>query len=150
MREREQHRHVEWDGTLPVASIITPCHPTHTHTHARTHTHTHTAGYSYLALEYFDFFRAFVPLDMDHYGNVEVVFELLAAEDQLVEALQVCRSYEGSDVEEKYYETLLEACHKSKWRTARCVYACDGFGGGCMLWLHTHTSIHCKVLVSVV
>ena len=92
--------------------------------HTHTHTHTHTAGYPHLALEYFDFFQAFVPLDMDHYGNVEVVFELLATEGHLVEALQVCRSYECSDVEDKFYEALLEACRISEWNVPHCMSAC--------------------------
>ena len=105
------------------------CARTHTHVRTRTHTHTHTlthlAGYPHLALEYFDFFRAFLPLDMDHCGNVEIVFELLASKGQLVEALQVCRSYECSEVEDKYYEALLLACRNSEWQGPRCMHACD-------------------------
>ena len=104
-------------------------HPTRTHVRTRTHTHTHTlthlADYPQLALEYFDFFQAFLPLDMDHCGNVEIVFELLASEGQLVEALQVCRSYECSEVEDKYYEALLLACRNSEWQGPRCMHACD-------------------------
>ena len=130
-RGTRECRNLERTLLYPVTRAHTHTHThtctrthTHTHTHAHAHTrththsltHTHTTGYHNLALEYFDFFKAYVPLDTDHHGNVEVVFELLAAEDQLVEALQVCRGYEGSEVEERYYEVLLEACRNSKWR----------------------------------
>ena len=119
---------VLWSGMRDTATRL--CHysiyyPTRTHVRTHTHTHTHIAGYPHLALEYFDFFRAFLPLDMDHYGNIEIVFELLATEGQLVEALQVCRSYECSEVEDKYYEALLLACRNSEWQGPHCIHAWD-------------------------